>query len=194
MDIHYNNSNYTAQPNVSSNATLELVGESFVSYSMEDSDVTFISSTLDDLTSLNRDNFTASANTTYLIYFTHATANDNISITRYDSDGIKITTSKTTSFHDNFEPHVALQHNNHNGQDTLINASSPQFDNGTATSADNSSDPNNLSEMIVEFDANPDNVASEVDKMVDLYYFPKYNLTLLCTINLVSEICQIILH
>ena len=31
--------------------------------------------------------------------------------------------------------------------------------------------------MIVEFDANPDNVASEVDKMAGLYYFPKFNLT-----------------
>ena len=178
VNIRYNDSNYTRQPNVSNdNATLELVGESFVSYSMEDSDVTFVSSTLDSL-ALNRDNFTASANTTYSIYFTQATANDNISITRYDSDGIKITTSKTTvSLRDNFEPHVALQHSNHNGQDILINASSPQFDNGTTVSGDNSSDPNNLSEMIVEFDADPDNVPSKADKMTDRYYFPKYNLT-----------------
>ena len=178
VNIRYNDSNYTRQPNVSNdNATLELVGESFVSYSMEDSDVTFVSSTLDSL-ALNRDNFTASANTTYSIYFTQATANDNISITRYDSDGTKITTSKTTvSLRDNFEPHVALQHSNHNGQDILINASSPQFDNGTAVSGDNSSDPNNLSEMIVEFDADPDNVPSKADKMTDRYYFPKYNLT-----------------
>ncbi|MBT7204189.1 MAG: hypothetical protein HN867_12010 [Deltaproteobacteria bacterium] len=67
---------------------------------------------------------------------------------------------------DNFEPHVAVQHGNHSGQDTSRYGQS-----------DNVSSPNVTAKMIVEFDANPTNVASIEAKMSDFYYFPKYNLT-----------------
>ena len=39
------------------------------------------------------------------------------------------------------------------------------------------SDPNVTAKMIIEFDADPSNVASTLDKMADLYYYPKFNLS-----------------
>ena len=112
-------------------------------------------------------NFSIDNSKAYEIHFSGANVGSTITISRLDSSTAPIpTSSKTVILADNFEPHVAVQHSNHSGQDTSRYGGS-----------DNISSPNVTSKMIIEFDANPTNVASTFDKMIDLYYYPKFNLT-----------------
>ncbi|MAA67988.1 MAG: hypothetical protein CL915_04310, partial [Deltaproteobacteria bacterium] len=147
----------------SDNVTLNFTGEQFVSYDIDPDNLSY---SFDNGTSIN-DIFTIDQSRVFEIHFNGANVGSTIKITRLDSGNAKIPTSeKIATLADNFEPHVALQHSNHSGQDTSRYAQS-----------DNVSSPNVTAKMIVEFDANPANVASTSTKMSDFYYFPKYNLT-----------------
>ncbi len=160
---NYSNTNTTSSVD-SDNVTLDFTGEQFVSYDINDN----LSYSFDNGTS-NNDNFTVDESRVFEIHVSGANVGSTITITRLDSSNATITTSaKTVTLADNFEPHVAVQHSNHSGQDTS-RYNYGQFD--------NVSDPDITAKMIVEFDANPTNVASISAKMADLYYFPKYNLT-----------------
>lgn len=172
IDQVYNSSLTTSIAEIDDdNVTLEFSGEGYVTYNL-------VYDTGLSTTFRPSENFTIDNSQNYQIDFDNASVGATVSMTRLNSDNETISTStKTVILVDNFEPHVAIQHNNHNGQDTLINDVSPKYDNGSFISDNISNNANNLSEMIVEFDANPTNVASTESKMSDLYYFPKYNLT-----------------
>ena len=146
------------------NVTLDFYGEQYVNYNINFTDnLSFMFRGLDN----SSGNFSIDNSKAYEIHFSGANVGSTITISRLDSSNATITTSsKTVTLADNFEPHVAVQHSNHSGQDTSRYGQS-----------DNVSSPNVTSKMIIEFDANPTNVASTFDKMIDLYYYPKFNLT-----------------
>ncbi len=171
IDIDFNDNASATITSVSSNKVdLEIFAEEHIRYDLDiEGNSTLISSGgLDSLTA-DKDNFTPAMTKTYQISFQSASVGDNISVTSYVdniSNQLVATSKKTVNLKDNFEPHVAIQHSNHNGQDSFIGGV-----------GDNASDPNVTSKMIVIFDANPTNTASTSEKMVDFYYFPKLNLT-----------------
>ena len=146
------------------NVTLDFYGEQYVSYNINFTDnLSYMFRELDN----SSGNFSIDASKAYEIHFSGANVDSTITISRLDSSNATIPTSaKTVTLADNFEPHVAVQHGNHSGQDTSRYG---QYD--------NVSSPNVTAKMIIEFDANPTNVASTFDKMIDRYYYPKFNLT-----------------
>jgi hypothetical protein len=123
-----------------------------------------------------------SAGSTATMQLTNVAAGYKVTIARINDFGdiIAASTSQTVTLVDDFEPHVAIQNSNFNGQDTNVRNISPLLITGAVAlgaAGTGNIDSNMTAEMLFQcgIETSDDNGEAEVGDAA--YYFPKLNLS-----------------
>jgi hypothetical protein len=120
---------------------------------------------------------------TATVQLSNVQAGYKVTVARINDFGdiISSSASQTITIKDDFEPHVAIQNSNHNGQDTLFRGQVVAAGGGIVNNIDDSNGNNVTSIMTAEMlfecgvEASDDNGEQEIGDAA--YYFPKLNLS-----------------